>query len=46
MRILILESNLNVASSLEKALNEIERDIAIAPKDFNDYPIRVWEDYI
>ena len=46
MRILILEKNENVAFALEKALNEIERDIAIAPKDFKDYSIKIWKEYI
>ena len=46
MKILILESNIHVASALEKAFDSFERDIAIAPKDYSSKPIKVFEDYI
>ena len=46
MRILILEKDEYVRYSLEKALNEIEPNVALAPEDFDYENIVEWMRYI
>ena len=46
MRILILDNNESFAYSLEKALNEIEPNVALAPNGFNLDHIDDWLTYI